>query len=69
VSAPLVALTLQPEDEGAVVPSSPLTDGDTIIFAALVVIVAAVFGFDLLRTWWNTNQWRREARRRRRETS
>jgi hypothetical protein len=48
VSAPLVALTLQPDDEGA---------------------VAAVFGFDMLRTWWNTNQWRREARRRRRETS
>ena len=40
VSAPLAALTLQPDDEGAV-----------------------------LRTWWNTNQWRREARRRHRETS
>jgi hypothetical protein len=48
VSTPLVALTLQPDDEGA---------------------AAAVFGFDMLRTWWNTNQWRREARRRRRETS
>ena len=68
VSAPLVALTLQP-DEGAVLPSNPLSDGDTMVFAAFVVIIAAVFGFDMLRTWWNTNQWRREARRRRRETS
>lgn len=46
-------------------PSNPLSDGDTLIFAAFVVIITAVFGFDLLRTWWNTNQWRREARRRR----
>jgi hypothetical protein len=66
VSGPLISLVLQP-DEPVVVPSNPLSDGDLAIFAAFVVIIAAVFGFDMFRTWWDTNQWRRDARRRRRE--
>lgn len=63
---PLVALALQPEP-GDLAPSSPLSEGDVILFAAFVVIVALVFGFDMARTWWETTRWRRDARRRRRE--
>lgn len=66
MNMPLVALMLQPDAEGAVLPSNPLSEGDAVVFAAFVVLIAAVFGFDMLRTWWDTNQWRREARRRRR---
>ena len=63
---PLVALTLQPEDDLAPIPPSPLNDGDVAVFAAFIVIIAAVLGFDMIRTWWNTNEWRRRPRRRRR---
>jgi hypothetical protein len=65
MSGPLIALTLQPEDDD--VPHSPLSDNDVILFGAFVVIVALVFGFDMARTWWETTRWRRDARRRRRE--
>ncbi len=61
---PLVALTLQPEDDPAPIPPSPLSDGDVAVFAAFIVIIAAVLGFDMIRTWWNTNEWRRRPRRR-----
>jgi hypothetical protein len=63
----LVALTLQPEDEPASMPQSAITDGDLAIAATFAIIIAVVFGFDLVRTWWETNQWRRDARRRRRD--
>lgn len=62
---PILALLLQPE-EPAVVPDSPITEADVIIFAAFVLIIAGVFSLDMIRTWWGTNEWRREARRRRR---
>lgn len=65
VSGPLVALTLQPDEEPA--PTIALTEGDLLIAAAVVVIIGVVLGFDMIRTWWETNRWRREARRRRRE--
>ena len=68
MSGPLVALALlQPDAEPVVLPPSPFSDGDFVILTAFVILVAVIFGFDMLRTWWNTNQWRREARRRRRE--
>lgn len=67
VTGPLVALTLQPEDPDSLIPHSPLSDGDVIVFVAFIVIVGLVFGFDMARTWWETNRWRRDARRRRRE--
>jgi len=65
VNGPLVALTLQPDDDPGP-PASPLSDGDVAIFAAFIVIVASVLLFDMIRTWWNTNEWRRRPRRRRR---
>ena len=65
VTAPLIALALQPED--ADVPRSAPTEGDAVLFASFVVIVALAFGFDMARTWWETTRWRRDARRRRRE--
>jgi hypothetical protein len=68
VSGAVLALSLQPGTEELVtLPPSPFSDGDFLVFAAFVVIVAAVFGFDMLRTWWETNQWKRDARRRRKE--
>ena len=66
MSGPLVALTLQPDAEPDVLPPSPFSDGDLALVAAFVILVAVIFGYDLFRTWWTTNQWRREARRRRR---
>ena len=65
---PLIALVMQPDDDfqdGP--PPSPITDSDVLLFALFVVVVASVFGFDMMRTWWETNRWKREARRRRRE--
>jgi hypothetical protein len=65
VSGPLIALALQPED--ADVPQPTLGESDVILFAAFVLIIALVLGFDMARTWWETTRWRRDARRRRRE--
>ena len=65
VRGPLIALALQPED--GEVPQSTVGEGDVILFASFVVILALVFGFDMARTWWETTRWRRDARRRRRE--
>ena len=65
VTGPLIALALQPDD--ADVPQSAVGEGDIILFASFVVILALVFGFDMARTWWETTRWRRDARRRRRE--
>ena len=62
------ALAVQPPaDDYVVLPSSPLSEGDVILFAAFVVILAVVFGYDMIRTWWKTNQWKRDARRKRRQ--
>jgi hypothetical protein len=63
----LFALAWQPDAEPAVLPTSPFSEGDVLMFVAFVMIIAVVFGFDMVRTWWETNQWRREARRRRRD--
>jgi hypothetical protein len=65
VRGPLIALALQPEESE--VPQSAVSEGDGILFASFVVILALVFGFDMARTWWETTRWRRDARRRRRE--
>ncbi len=67
VTGQLIALAQQPEDPENLIPRSPLSDGDVIVFVSFIVIVALVFGFDMARTWWETTRWRREARRRRRE--
>jgi hypothetical protein len=48
-------------------PPSPFSDGDLVVFVRFVVVVAAGFGFDMVRTWWETSQWKREARRRRKD--
>lgn len=67
MTVPLIALTLQPDEEPVVLPSNPLSQGDTVLFVAFILIVAIVFGIDMVRTWWETNQWKRDARRRRRD--
>ena len=59
-------LFLQP-DEPVTLPPSPFSDGDLAVFAAFVIIVVGVVGFDMVRTWRETNQWKRNARRRRKE--
>lgn len=66
MNALVIALTLQP-DEPEVIPSNPLNEGDAVVFIAFLVIIAVVFSVDMVRTWWETNQWRRDARRRRRD--
>jgi hypothetical protein len=66
MNGPFIALTLQPEDEPSI-PQSALSDGDLVVAAVFVVIIVIALGFDMIRTWWETNQWRRDARRRRRE--
>jgi hypothetical protein len=68
VTVLLLALALQPaEEEYAVLPQSPLSEGDLLLFVGFIAILAVVFGFDMMRTWWDTNQWKRDARRRRRQ--
>ncbi len=62
----LLALALQP-DEPPDLPSNPLSEGDLLLIAAFVLLIGGVLGFDMLRTWWDTNKWRRDARRRRRQ--
>jgi hypothetical protein len=63
----LLALALQPAEEEYAVAHSPLSEGDLLLFAGFVAILAVVFGFDMFRTWWETNQWKRDARRKRRQ--
>jgi hypothetical protein len=67
MTGPLIALTLQPDPDDVTVTSSPLSPGDVALFGAFVFVIVGVFSFDMIRTWWETNQWRRDARRRRRE--
>jgi hypothetical protein len=67
MNGPLVALMLQPDEDPGAIPPSAITEGDLLIAAAVIVIIGIVLGFDLMRTWWETNRWRRDARRRRRE--
>jgi hypothetical protein len=67
MDGPLVALTLQPDEPPDAPPASLLSDGDVLLIALFVAIVAAVLGFDMMRTWWETNRWKRDARRRRKE--
>ena len=61
----LLLFALQPEEN--VLPPSPISDADIVLLVAFVLVVGAVFAFDLIRTWWDTNAWKRDARRRRRE--
>jgi hypothetical protein len=66
-SPALVALTLaDPDPEEPSIPPSPIGEGEILIFTAFVVVIGSVFAFDMIRTWWETNRWRREERRRRR---
>ena len=58
----LVALAWQPEE-----PPTPLSQGNAIVFGAFLLIVVIVFGYDMARTWWESNEWKRDARRRKRE--
>ena len=66
MTALLFALSLDP-DEAELIPRNPLSDGDHLVLIAFIAIVGMALGYELFRTWWNTNEWRREARRRRRE--
>ena len=66
VTAALTALLLQPE-EPVVIPTNPLSEGDILLLVVFVLVVASAFGFDMVRTWWETNRWKRDARKRRRE--
>ena len=56
-----------PGEDYVVLPQSPLSEGDLLLFLGFILILAVVFGFDMLRTWWETNRWRRDARRKRRQ--
>ena len=64
-----IALTLaDPEpDEPEFIPKSPIGESEMYLLLAFGAAVIGVFAFDMIRTWWETNRWRREARRRRRE--
>ena len=61
-----VALLLQPEDVEPP-PLVNLSQGEIGLLVAFIVVIVAVFAIDMFRTWWETNRWRREERRRRRE--
>ena len=63
----LIALVVQPDEPVDDAPRSALSEGDVAILLGLAIVITGVFSFDMARTWWETNSWRREARRRRRE--
>jgi hypothetical protein len=68
VSAFTVALLLQPDGSGDTMASwSPFDHGEVEIIIALCFAIAGIFAFDMIRTWRETNRWKREARRRRRD--
>ena len=62
-----LALFLQPE-QGEPVDDGPpfISEIGSPLFILVVTLVGAIFAFDLIRTWWQTNEWRREQRRQRR---
>jgi hypothetical protein len=60
------ALLLQPEEDGPP-PLINLSAGEATLLVAFVAIIGGVFAIDMFRTWWETNQWRREERKRRRQ--
>jgi hypothetical protein len=60
------ALLLQPEDDGPA-PLLGLSSGEATLLVAFVAIIGGVFAIDMFRTWRETNQWRREERKRRRQ--
>ena len=60
-----MALFFQPEDAEDADPG-PSSDLGSSVFVLLAASIAAIFAFDVIRTWWQTNEWRREARRPRR---
>jgi hypothetical protein len=64
-----IALTLADPDpeEPEFIPKSPIGEGEMLILISFALVIGAVFAFDMIRTWWETTRWRRDARRRRRE--
>jgi hypothetical protein len=60
------ALRFQP-DEPELIPHNPLSENDHLVLIAFLAVIGVVFAFEMLRTWRSTTEWRREARRRRRE--
>ena len=61
-----LALFFQPE-EGAVDDRAPfVSEMGSPLFILIIALIAAIFAFELIRTWWQTNEWRREQRRQRR---
>jgi hypothetical protein len=60
----LFALAVQPEEE--VVAAPLLSAGEVELIIGLALMIGSVFALDMVRTWWETNRWRREERRRRR---
>ena len=62
-----LAMFLQPEQEDAVDDRPPfVSEIGSPLFVLIVAVIAAIFAFDVIRTWWQTNEWRRERRRQRR---
>ena len=59
----LFALLSQGEDA----PLVSLSPGESTLLVAFFGIIGGVFAVDMLRTWWETNRWRRDERRRRRQ--
>jgi hypothetical protein len=66
LSAITLALFLQPPADDADDSLPFISDIGSPLFIVIAALIAVVVVFDLLRTWWQTNEWRRRTRDQRR---
>ncbi len=62
------ALVIDPSSDAPGDDDAPpfISDIGSPLFILIVTLIAAVFLVDVVRTWWQTNQWRRSQPRQRR---
>jgi hypothetical protein len=62
-----LALFLQPPGDDDADDAVPfVSEIGSPLFIVIAAFIALVVVFDLLRTWWQTNEWRRSTRHQRR---
>jgi hypothetical protein len=62
------ALVIEPSSDGQSDDDAPplVSEIGSPLFILIVTLIAAVFLVDVVRTWWQTNEWRRSQPRQRR---
>jgi hypothetical protein len=62
------ALVIEPSSDDPGDNNAPpfISEIGSPLFVLIVTVIAAVFLVDVVRTWWQTNEWRRSQPRQRR---